>query len=133
MYNRWRLYTIGGSAAPTILSEGNYFIAPNSSDKEVRTANEIEVIASNSCQVIIIKFLVEQVTKRESSQDWKSWNWKSVNDMFLNGAYFVPSGMGSCAPNYTAAQAFAAAPGSSVPALTSDAGFLKCAPNLPCS
>lgn len=62
MYNRWRLYTIGGSAAPTILSEGNYFIAPNSSDKEVRTANEIEVIASNSCQVIIIKFLVEQVT-----------------------------------------------------------------------
>lgn len=35
-YDHWEMYAIGGSANPTILSEGNYFIAPNSaSSKEV--------------------------------------------------------------------------------------------------
>lgn len=28
-YEEWQMYAIGGSASPTILSEGNYFIAPN--------------------------------------------------------------------------------------------------------
>ncbi|KAK6265011.1 hypothetical protein SCA6_020445 [Theobroma cacao] len=99
-YDEWKMYAIGGSANPTIFSEGNYFIAPdNSASKEV--------------------------TKREAS-NWRNWTWQSSKDVFKNGAYFVPSGYGSCAPRYTRAQSFKAAPGYMVPALTSDAGPLRC-------
>lgn len=28
-YDEWKMYAIGGSANPTILSEGNFYIAPN--------------------------------------------------------------------------------------------------------
>lgn len=28
-YDHWEMYSIGGSANPTIFSEGNYFMAPN--------------------------------------------------------------------------------------------------------
>ena len=94
------MYAIGGSANPTIFSEGNYFLAPDN------PANK-------------------QVTKREAS-NWQNWRWQSSNDVFMNGAYFVPSGYGSCAPLYTRAQSFVAAPGYMVPALTSDAGPLRC-------
>lgn len=35
-YDRWEMYAIGGSANPTIFSEGNYFMAPNNpSSKQV--------------------------------------------------------------------------------------------------
>lgn len=35
-YDQWIMYAIGGSADPTILSEGNFFLAPNDpSNKEV--------------------------------------------------------------------------------------------------
>lgn len=35
-YDEWRMYAIGGSANPTIFSEGNYFIAPDDpSSKQV--------------------------------------------------------------------------------------------------
>lgn len=37
-YTHWEMYAIGGSAAPTINSQGNRFLAPNGQfDKEVRT------------------------------------------------------------------------------------------------
>lgn len=37
-YEGWGMYAIGGSAKPTINSEGNRFIAPNGGNmKEVRT------------------------------------------------------------------------------------------------
>lgn len=36
-YDEWKMYAIGGSANPTIFSEGNYFVAPNNGyDKQVR-------------------------------------------------------------------------------------------------
>ena len=44
----------------------------------------------------------------------------------MNGAYFVQSGWGSCAPLYSRSQAFSVADGSMAPALTSDAGPLSC-------
>ncbi|GFQ05544.1 putative pectate lyase 2 [Phtheirospermum japonicum] len=100
-YEQWEMYAIGGSANPTILSEGNYFMAPNIRD-------------------------IKQVTKREVTNGWKNWKWRSSRDKFYNGAYFVPSGYGSCAPGYTKAQLFPVADGSMVPALTSDAGPLSC-------
>ncbi|KAL0321117.1 UNVERIFIED_CONTAM: putative pectate lyase 16 [Sesamum radiatum] len=106
-YDQWIMYAIGGSADPTILSEGNYFFASNDP-------------------------YAKQVTKRETYDGWKSWKWRSTKDVFVNGAYFVPSGWGSCAPNYVTSQYFGAAPGSLVPALTSDAGPLLCLPYQQC-
>ncbi|KAK6133284.1 hypothetical protein DH2020_032947 [Rehmannia glutinosa] len=100
-YDQWEMYAIGGSANPTIFSEGNYFMAPNTPD-------------------------IKQVTKREVKSGWKNWKWRSSRDKFFNGAYFIPSGYGSCAPGYTKAQSFPVADGSMVPALTSDAGPLSC-------
>ncbi|KAH6824502.1 Pectin lyase-like superfamily protein [Perilla frutescens var. hirtella] len=106
-YEQWLMYAVGGSANPTILSEGNYFAASNDA-------------------------YAKQVTKRETSNNWKSWKWRSTKDVFVNGAYFVPSGYGSVAPNYLYSQNFAAAAGTLVPALTSDAGPLFCLPNQQC-
>ncbi|XP_075503038.1 putative pectate lyase 2 [Primulina tabacum] len=106
-YDQWLMYAIGGSSDPTILSEGNYFVASNDA-------------------------YAKQVTKRETNNGWKNWKWRSTNDVFINGAYFVPSGYGSCSPNYSGQQYFAAARGSLVPALTSDAGPLQCRLNVKC-
>lgn len=37
-YTKWEMYAIGGSQAPTILCQGNRFVAPdNRNAKEVRT------------------------------------------------------------------------------------------------
>ncbi|KAL7213570.1 hypothetical protein ACSBR2_016154 [Camellia fascicularis] len=106
-YDEWLMYAIGGSSDPTILSEGNYFMASNDP-------------------------YTKQVTKRESNEDWKNWKWRSSKDMFGNGAYFVPSGYGSCAPPYTSSQLFTASQGSWVPFLTSDAGPLQCVADKAC-
>ncbi|XP_041028383.1 putative pectate lyase 2 [Juglans microcarpa x Juglans regia] len=99
-YEEWLMYAVGGSADPTILSEGNYFIASSTS-------------------------FAKQVTKREAGGAWKNWKWRSSRDVFVNGAYFVPSGWGSCSPVYTRTQSFDVAHGLMVPALTSDAGPLE--------
>ncbi|KAI3456483.1 hypothetical protein Pfo_013146 [Paulownia fortunei] len=106
-YDQWEMYAIGGSANPTIFSEGNYFMAPNRPD-------------------------IKQVTKRESKNGWTNWKWRSSRDRFMNGAYFVPSGYGSIAPGYTKTQLFKVADGSMVPALTSDAGPLTCSAKRAC-
>ena len=63
---------------------------------------------------------------------WKNWKWRSSKDMFMNGAYFVQSGYGSIVPPYSRTQSFPVAPGSLVPALTSDAGPLKCVVGKSC-
>ncbi|KAL8461478.1 hypothetical protein ACS0TY_032020 [Phlomoides rotata] len=106
-YDQWGMYAIGGSANPTIFSEGNYFMAPKRAD-------------------------AKQVTKREVKSGWTKWKWRSSRDRFVNGAYFVPSGYGTSAPAYTKAQSFKVADGSMVPALTSNAGPLSCAPYTSC-
>ncbi|KAM7530812.1 hypothetical protein LguiB_034222 [Lonicera macranthoides] len=110
MYDEWLMYAIGGSSNPTILSEGNYFMASNDPSSK-------------------------QVTKRETNEDsnfWKNWKWRSSKDVFGNGAYFVPSGLGSCSPLYSRSQLFWVAQGSFVPFLTSDAGPLKCVVTKAC-
>ncbi|CAH1430424.1 unnamed protein product [Lactuca virosa] len=69
-YTEWKLYAIGGSAAPTINSQGNRFVAMADDRREV--------------------------TKRMNAKDdeWKGWNWRSEGDLMVNGAFFVPSGAG---------------------------------------
>ncbi|XP_052182951.1 putative pectate lyase 2 isoform X2 [Diospyros lotus] len=106
-YDEWLMYAIGGSADPTILSEGNYFLASDYA-------------------------YAKQVTKRETNEGWEKWKWRSANDVFENGAFFVPSGWGSCAPLYSHPQLFPVSPGSLVPLLTSDAGPLQCVPSKAC-
>nr|VDD32026.1 unnamed protein product [Brassica oleracea] len=53
-YTHWQMYAIGGSAAPTINSQGNRFLAPND-------------------------HVFKEVTKYEDSPQskWLNWNWRS--------------------------------------------------------
>ncbi|KAL9270717.1 putative pectate lyase P59 [Drosera capensis] len=67
-YTHWLMYAIGGNMHPTIISQGNRFIAPPNA-------------------------FAKEVTKREAPEsEWKSWTWRSENDLFLNGAFFRESG-----------------------------------------
>ncbi|KAK2411329.1 pectate lyase [Trifolium repens] len=105
-YTHWLMYAIGGSAHPTILSQGNRFIAPPD-----RNAKE--------------------VTKRDYAPEsvWKKWSWRSENDLLMNGAFFVQSG--TKAANFPKSD-IKPKPGSFAAALTRYAGFLKCEVNKPC-
>ncbi|KAK7394530.1 hypothetical protein VNO78_15059 [Psophocarpus tetragonolobus] len=68
-YTHWQMYAIGGSSEPTILSQGNRFIAPNN-------------------------HAAKEVTHRSYAAPavWEKWQWRSENDLFMNGAKFVESG-----------------------------------------
>ncbi|KAJ0807557.1 putative pectate lyase [Helianthus annuus] len=61
-YDEWDMYAIGGSANPTILSEGNYYFA---------SKNPFH----------------KEVTKREVKKGWTNWKWRSSKDVFVGGAY----------------------------------------------
>ncbi|KAI9125891.1 hypothetical protein K1719_003309 [Acacia pycnantha] len=101
-YTQWQMYAIGGSANPTINSQGNRFLAPNDGP-------------------------LKQVTKREISLEsvWKNWNWRSSGDLMLNGAFFTPSGTGSSS-SYARASSLSAKSSSLVGSITAAAGTLKC-------
>ena len=96
---------------PTIRSEGNRFVAPKEQYKKQVTKREV-CTAASSCPA--------------------GWLWESVGDVFLNGAYFDPSGKGNTLPMYTGTQTFQVASGSLVPAMTQDAGALACIPSTAC-
>ncbi|KAJ8445053.1 hypothetical protein Cgig2_022573 [Carnegiea gigantea] len=70
-FRYWEIYVIGGSANPTINSQGNRYIAPNDPN-------------------------TKEVTKRVETddKDWADWNWRTEGDIMVNGAFFVPSGQG---------------------------------------
>ncbi|KAJ0796622.1 putative pectate lyase [Helianthus annuus] len=100
-YTHWEMYAIGGSANPTINSEGNRFLAPSNPN-------------------------AKEVTKRViTTGKWKQWNWRSEGDLMLNGAYFIPTGAGAGA-SYAKASSLSAQPSSVVATLTSGAGALPC-------
>ncbi|KAL9262594.1 putative pectate lyase 15 [Drosera capensis] len=107
-YTHWEMYAIGGSAAPTINSQGNRFTAPYNP-------------------------FAKEVTKRvdTGSWEWKGWNWRSEGDLLLNGAFFTPSGAGAWR-SYARASSLAAKPSSLVALLTSSAGSLSCRPGRQC-
>ncbi|KAG6393059.1 hypothetical protein SASPL_147289 [Salvia splendens] len=101
-YTHWEMYAIGGSAEPTINSQGNRYLAP-------------------------VNPFAKQVTKRldTAASKWKSWNWRSEGDLLLNGAYFTPSGAGASA-SYARASSLGAKSSSMVGTITSGAGALGC-------
>jgi len=102
-YTHWEMYAIGGSANPTINSQGNRFAAPKNNP------------------------FAKEVTKREDNNvaEWKQWNWRSEGDMMLNGAYFTPSGAGASSA-YAKASSLGARPSSLIGPLTQNAGVLSC-------
>ncbi|PKA53813.1 Pectate lyase [Apostasia shenzhenica] len=107
-YTHWLMYAVGGSMHPTIISQGNRYIAPPN-------------------------VFAKEVTKRDYAPEevWKTWTWKSEGDLMMNGAFFVESG-DPLARNYTRNEMIRAKPGSFVTRLTRFAGTLSCRAGLPC-
>ncbi|KAJ0678413.1 putative pectate lyase [Helianthus annuus] len=108
-YNKWEMYAIGGSMNPTIISQGNRFRAPDN----VHT---------------------KEVTHRDHFHHkvWKHWRWRTVNDLFLNGAFFVPSGDHSNIAQELKRHMVQAKDGAAVGLLTRYAGVLRCRHDRPC-
>ncbi|TKY58803.1 pectate lyase P59 [Spatholobus suberectus] len=107
-YTHWEMYAIGGSKSPTIISEGNRFIAPKND-------------------------FAKEITKRECEEsEWSRWQWRSINDEYMNGAFFRQSGPELLDRPFSSADMITAKPGSHVGALTRYAGKLKCRVGKPC-
>ena len=108
-YKNWLMYAIGGSQAPTIISQGNRFAASEN-------------------------LATKEVTKRDYAlpEVWKSWTWISQGDLLLNGATFTTSGDPKSKQQFTKANMIKAAPGNTVPQLTKFSGTLGCKVNKPC-
>ncbi|KAL9239970.1 hypothetical protein vseg_014239 [Gypsophila vaccaria] len=101
-YTHWIMYAIGGTSNPTIISQGNRFIAPPDPKAKMVT-NRNNVVGD----------------------EWKAWIWRSENDVFINGAYFVESGHPLNKKPYKK-DFIKSKPGSYVRRLTRFAGQLKC-------
>ncbi|KAG8388669.1 hypothetical protein BUALT_Bualt02G0149400 [Buddleja alternifolia] len=107
-YTRWQMYAIGGSQHPTILSQGNRFMAPDNP-------------------------FAKEVTKRDYSPEsvWKNWVWKSEGDVMRNGAFFTQSGD----PHHKFAlgpDMVTPKPGEFASTLAQFSGPLNCVPRKPC-
>ncbi|CAH8251166.1 unnamed protein product [Arabidopsis lyrata] len=108
-YTHWEMYAIGGSANPTINSQGNRYAAPKNP-------------------------FAKEVTKRVDTpaSHWKGWNWRSEGDLLQNGAYFTSSGA-AASGSYARASSLSAKSSSLVGHITSDAGALPCRRGRQCS
>lgn len=102
-YTHWNMYAIGGSQNPTIISQGNRFIAPDDA-------------------------AAKEVTHRgyASVDEWKHWVWKSEGDLMMNGAFFVESGDQKAKMAFSKKEVIKAKPGTYVTRLTRYAGALDC-------
>jgi pectate lyase len=104
------MYAIGGNMNPTIISQGNRYIAPPDIN-------------------------AKEVTKREYTlqNEWQDWVWKSEGDLLRNGAFFVQSGGASeMGYNYKRKGFIKAKPGTYVKRLTRFSGALGCKSNRKC-
>ncbi|XP_043713914.1 pectate lyase-like [Telopea speciosissima] len=109
-YTHWLMYAIGGSMHPTIVSQGNRFVAPPT-------------------------LAAKEVTKRDYSPEevWKDWVWRSEGDLLENGAFFRQSG--SPFKNrrpFSKKDMISYKPGTFVSRLTRFAGALNCDIGKPC-
>ncbi|XP_061990568.1 pectate lyase-like [Rosa rugosa] len=107
-YTHWIMYAIGGNMNPTIISQGNRYIAPES-------------------------HVAKEVTKREytDESEWKHWNWRSEGDLMVNGAYFVESGDPNVAKSEKI-EMLPFKPGTLASTLTRFSGALECCVGQPC-
>ncbi|KAL5988568.1 hypothetical protein ACLOJK_026665 [Asimina triloba] len=105
-YTHWLMYAIGGSQGPTIISQGNRFIAPPDPN-------------------------AKQITHREEA-GWENWQWRSEGDLMMNGAFFVESGQPRLKRTFSRQDMIKAKPGTFVRRLTRYAGALTCKKGMPC-
>lgn len=108
-YTHWKMYAVGGSSHPTIISQGNRYIADHP--------------------------FAKQVTKREKApeSEWMKWTWVSEGDLFLRGAYFVESGDKDWTKKHPQLyDKIMAAPATKVAEMTKFAGALGCKVGTPC-
>lgn len=107
-YTQWGMYAIGGSANPTINSQGNRFYAPNDESSK-------------------------EVTKHEDApvSEYRSWNWRSEGDLMLNGAFFRQTGV-AASSSFARASSLNARPCSLVRTMTVTAGALNCRKGSKC-
>ncbi|PRQ53672.1 putative pectate lyase [Rosa chinensis] len=102
-YTHWLMYAIGGSSHPTIISQGNRYVAPpNPAAKEITNRN----------------YATEDV--------WMTWQWRSEGDLMENGAYFRESGVPRTGGEFSRHDMMKAKPGTFVRRLTRFAGTLGC-------
>ncbi|KAK8278303.1 hypothetical protein V6Z12_D09G033700 [Gossypium hirsutum] len=107
-YTHWEMYAIGGSTHPTIISQGNRFIAPNDP---------------------FAKEITHVIYALESK--WKNWVWRSEGDLFMNGAFFRTSKPSSSFQfTFNKKDMIEAKPGTFVGRLTHFVGALNCKKNL---
>jgi pectate lyase len=100
----WGIYAVGGSEAPTILSQGNVFSASKGP---------------------------KQVTKRindggSSYGGPKTWSWTSEGDKFLSGAFWTSVPMRWSSQSYSKTASCSARPASMVASMVRGAGPLNC-------
>ncbi|XP_051140387.1 probable pectate lyase P59 [Andrographis paniculata] len=110
-YTHWNMYAIGGSKHPTIISQGNRYIAPPDNG------------------------YAKEVTKREyaTEAEWSSWTWRSEGDIFLRGAYFRQSGDATYTSKHPEKyDLIQAASAELVGDMTKFAGALNCEVGKPC-
>ncbi|KAL7003461.1 pectate lyase [Sarracenia purpurea var. burkii] len=103
LYQGWGLYAIGGSMNPSVKSQANLFVAPKSGKKEV-------------------------TWKKNYHHGMSEWKFKSVKDVFENGACFQQTGDNNSGvePHYNHEQGFPVADARSVRVLTRNSGALNC-------
>uniref|UniRef100_A0A0E0E383 Pectate lyase n=1 Tax=Oryza meridionalis TaxID=40149 RepID=A0A0E0E383_9ORYZ len=107
-YTHWLMYAIGGSKNPTIISQGNRYIAPPN---------------------LAAKRITKQLGATE--EEWKNWVWHSEEDLFMEGAYFTTSG-GPIQKQFSNKDLIKPKPGSYVTRLTRFAGSIPCVAGKPC-
>ncbi|CAA3027429.1 probable pectate lyase 5 [Olea europaea subsp. europaea] len=80
-----------------------------------------------------VLFVHFKVTKHEDApkRGWKKWNWRSEDDLMLNGAFFTMSGAGASS-NYAKASSLSARPSSIIGSITMGAGVLGCKKDKHC-
>ncbi|KAE8729858.1 putative pectate lyase 6 [Hibiscus syriacus] len=108
-YTHWIMSAISGCSHPTIISLGNRYRA--SSDK-----------------------ITKEVTWRNNAPQevWKSWDWVSEGDKFVNGAFFTPSGNPNANKKFGGDKILPYEPGRKAPKLSVFSGALECKPGNPC-
>ncbi|GAB2289597.1 hypothetical protein Dimus_023908 [Dionaea muscipula] len=108
-YSHWHEYALGGSQHPTIISQGNRFIAPQNP-------------------------FAKAVTRRAYApeSEWKNWLWTSEDDLLVNGAIFVESGDLTKKGSFAKKDSLVAKPATFVEELTRFSGALNCVENTPC-
>lgn len=90
-YNKWEMYAMGGSADPTIFSQGNYFMAPDDPfskqviliycklQKSYHSGNYISKFS-----IITIEFLNFQSVKRFKYQAYNNFQTYTINTIYTN-------------------------------------------------